>query len=125
MTLKVMWLPGNHIYILERARPIITSMQNDIPQPWKTRYARWTAQCRFRGEAYELTPQEYMDFWLQSGHSSQCGRGRGAYSLCRIDHEQPWSVRNMRVVERGQHARVIFDRYVRRSYFQSEYAFDK
>lgn len=69
-------------------------------QTWSTRYSRARAQARYRGEAWTLTPQEYMQLWRDSG--AQPGRSHGTACMVRKDTSLPWSKDNCEIRRRSK-----------------------
>ena len=59
------------------------------------------AQANFRKEEYELTFDEYFEFWDGKWHL----RGRGIDDLCmsRINPDKPWKKSNVHIITRQEH----------------------
>ena len=55
-------------------------------------WARSRAQAHFRGETWNLTFEEYEQFWGDQWHRRS--RQRGGLMLMRKDWHEPWSVAN-------------------------------
>lgn len=90
--------------------------KSGLPQPWGTRFARHRAQAKFRGEAYELSAEQWYGVWVDSGHHLQCGRCKGSYSMKRIDESQPWAEDNVHIIRREQLAPLLGRRYAEEDY---------
>jgi len=86
------------------------------------RYARQLAQAKFRSEAYELTPTEWLQVWRDSGKLGQWGTGRQDYSMIRINPELPWRVDNVCIITRRTHACNYKKRYAARDWTVDMYA---
>lgn len=82
------------------------------PWTWKTgpdpvrheQYVAWhraRAQCRFRGEPWNLTFDEWVEFW--GADWSRRGRGPGQVRMTRRDWNQPWQKDNMVKMEQIEH----------------------
>lgn len=82
------------------------------PLVWKSgpdpvlhqQYAAWSqcrAQANYRGEAWQLTFEEYQEIWQGSWHL----RGRTKNTLCmsRLDSELPWDRSNSQLITRREH----------------------
>ena len=64
---------------------------------------RMRAQAHYRGEAWELSFNDYQKLWADHWHEK--GRGRYEYCLVRRDYTQPWSLDNALCVQRIEHLR--------------------
>jgi hypothetical protein len=64
-------------------------------------YMRHKAQARYRGEAYELTADDWFDLWTPELFEQ---RGREADKLClaRVDPEGAWSKHNCEIITRKE-----------------------
>lgn len=86
------------------------------PQTWhyqdpiKHRLHKWSmrarAQALFRGEAWDLTDDEYIEIWLTDNRYLNRGRSNSNLCMTRRDHELPWSKDNIDIIERGHHYRT-------------------
>lgn len=84
------------------------------PSTWKysdpfdhVRHNAWLkmkSQAAFRGEGWQLTVEEFFDFWPEDKWLSR-GRQKGHLCMTRLDAEKPWSKDNCHVVERRIAAR--------------------
>ena len=93
---------------------------------YSVRYARQLAQAKYRSEAYELTPTEWLQVWRDSGHLGQWGTGRHDYSMIRINPGLPWRVDNVCIVTRRTHACNYKKRYAAKDWTVDMYAeFDR
>ena len=99
----------------------MTQTQKFPPQPWRTRFARHRAQCKFRSEPTELTAADYYDIWQQSGHADACGRQVNSYTMVRANPALPWRSDNCAVISRQEHSRSIYKRYVQKTYTEQSY----
>lgn len=84
------------------------------PAPWLWRtgpdpvrhqqYIAWQrarAQCRFRGEAWNLTFEDWVEFWGDDWERR--GRLPGQVRMTRIDWDQPWQLANMAKMDQQEH----------------------
>jgi len=74
-----------------------------LKDPWHRRYARMKAQAKFRNEEWNLTPEEYMKMWEESGVKEHCGRQAHEYCMVRKDPIEAWSTNNCIIVTRRMH----------------------
>lgn len=64
-------------------------------------HARARAQAKFRGEAWNLTFEDWCEAWAGNWHRR--GRHPNSLLLSRIDVRQPWQRDNVRLVDRYEH----------------------
>ena len=62
------------------------------------------AQAWFRGEEWAITEHEYIKLWRKEDRYLQ--KGRHSLDLCmsRIDTEKPWTIENIEIITRREHA---------------------
>jgi hypothetical protein len=91
----------------EQAKPKQTRVRNPNtyksgPDPLRHSmyrpFSQRKAQADFRNEIWELTFDEFADFWKDYWHLR--GRTSGDYHMTRIDKSKPWNINNIRF---GQH----------------------
>jgi hypothetical protein len=70
----------------------------------KLAYARARCQARYRGEAYELRLDEFMELW--SDYWNEKGRGIDNMCMIRLDKTLPWRWNNVRMVTRRDYLTV-------------------
>ena len=63
------------------------------------------AQCRFRGEVYELSFEDWQVIWADPEEFAQRGRERLSIVLTRLDHELPWHKDNIEKITRLEQLR--------------------
>lgn len=91
-----------------------TKKNRVYPHVWKSgpdpvRHAQFTAwhraraQAHYRGEEWEITFEEYADFWTQSGVWHQRGRTCECVLMSRVDPEKPWRIDNLFITTRREH----------------------
>jgi len=72
-----------------------------IEEQKRLTFQRWKAQAKMRGEAVELTLDDWHtvwgDLWFQRG------RGIDDYCLTRKDWNLPWSRDNVEILQRKEH----------------------
>lgn len=75
--------------------------KNEIEHQKHWAFLRQRAQANYRGEGWEITIEEYFDFWTDEQWQM---RGRGQQDLCMVrkDVEKPWSIDNCAIVFRYQ-----------------------
>ena len=66
-------------------------------------YVRHKAQCAFRGEGFELTVEDWQQFWPTELQWQRRGRSRDDLMMTRVDPELPWSKTNCCLVTRIVH----------------------
>lgn len=64
---------------------------------------RAKAQAKYRGEEWLITPEEYIDLWMENDLYQNKGRGLDDYCLTRKDVYEPWSVENVEIITRREH----------------------
>ena len=62
-------------------------------------FSRARAQAHYRGEVWNLTIEDWRDFWTRERWPNR-GRTAGCICLTRSDQGQPWSRSNCCLVER-------------------------
>jgi len=87
----------------------------------RLRWLRQKAQAKFRGEAYDMTWEDFREVWLYSRKMKHIGSKRGAYSMIRIDISRPWSIGNVAIVPRGHHHKRKNFKYAVGSYVENNY----
>lgn len=65
-------------------------------------YLRQKAQCKYRGEAFELTFEDFCTLWDTEEKWLGRGRDRADLVLTRIDIKGPWSMSNVEIITRGE-----------------------
>tara|TARA_R110000803_G_scaffold169012_1_gene232057 strand:+ start:599 stop:961 length:363 start_codon:yes stop_codon:yes gene_type:complete len=78
-----------------------------LETPWNRKYSRMKAQAKFRKEEFNLTPDEFMQVWEQSGVKEHIGREVYAYCMVRKESIEAWSVDNCIIVPRRMHLRKL------------------
>ena len=51
-----------------------------------------------RGIAFELTFEEWLNIWLDSGHLAERGTHRGQYCMARFGDKGPYAVENIKII---------------------------
>src|SRR5258708_20675452 len=64
--------------------------------------------ARSRGIPFELTFEQWMSIWRNSGRLSQRGRGRGEFVMARFGDIGPYAVDNVQIVTTGQNVRETY-----------------
>ena len=80
------------------------------PDPVRHRqYLTWLQQrnqAQWREEGWTIDFDAWRDLWEASGQWLNRGRERGCYCMTRKDWSLPWSLNNVAIVTREQHARL-------------------
>ena len=91
--------------------------------PMSTRWARHKSQAKYRGEAYELTLEEYSMLWSTQGireREQKTGRRSDSVSMVRINPLMPWSVSNVTFMTRGEYTTSFRNRYAEFGYMKNK-----
>jgi hypothetical protein len=75
------------------------------PVETKVGYSRAKCQARFRGEAWDLTLEDWLEFWTRERWPER-GRTAGTICLTRRHPDQPWSRTNCCLIPRFDSIRV-------------------
>lgn len=89
--------------------------------PMSTRWARHRAQAKHRGEAYELTLEEFTDMWHTQGitdRTQHTGRRSDSVSMVRINPLLPWRKDNCEFLTRGEYLHSFRNRYHQLGYMK-------
>ncbi len=73
-------------------------VQRNLRRCWQNQMT----QCKFRGEEYHITWEEYRDLWLENDRWQQKGTTSSSTVMWRIDKTQPWSVTNIEFMTRTE-----------------------
>ena len=95
-------------------------MRGSRPQTWKTGpdpvehkkyrvYIQQRNQAQWREEGWTISYEAWKDLWAESGQWDNRGRERGCYCMTRTDWSLPWTLDNVVIVTREQHARLQGD----------------
>lgn len=95
------------------------------PQTWKypdpfdhvrhNAYLKMRSQAWFRKEPWDLTIEEFFEFWPTEELWSQRGKRANGLCMVRVNTTLPWSKANCRVVERYE--QLVRDKTARKHYF--------
>ena len=91
------------------------SRGKERPNSWKSgtdplrhrQYKIWVQQrnqAQFRGEGWSISFDQWLAIWGDMWPHR--GRERGCYCMSRIDWSLPWTVKNVAIITREQHARM-------------------
>jgi NUMOD3 motif-containing protein len=67
-------------------------------RPLKTDYYNQKSNARARGIAFELTFEQWLIVWLQSGKLAQRGCRRHQYVMARYRDRGPYAVGNVKII---------------------------
>tara|TARA_R100000231_G_scaffold120431_1_gene90537 strand:- start:284 stop:697 length:414 start_codon:yes stop_codon:yes gene_type:complete len=67
-------------------------------QAWRMKFLRHRCQAKYRGEAYDMTYDDFLTVWFDSGKFTRARRNRNCYQLKRKDATKPWSKSNSQIV---------------------------
>lgn len=90
----------------KRGRP--TTVAHDWENDRRYAWMKHRAQARFRGEAYELDLEDWIELWPKDAWM-QRGRRKHDLTLYRVDHSEPWNEWNVQIVEQ-QHKGKLYQR---------------
>ena len=62
-------------------------------------YFDWKSSCKRSGNEVDITMQDWIQWWNDSGLWSQRGRGRLDYCMGRIDVQKPFSLDNIVAIQ--------------------------
>lgn len=65
--------------------------------PLRTAYHRQKCEARKRGISFEMSYDEWIGVWINSGKLDHRGRGRGKYCMMRLNDVGPYSVENVKI----------------------------
>tara|TARA_X000001382_G_C3169195_1_gene178909 strand:- start:15 stop:401 length:387 start_codon:yes stop_codon:yes gene_type:complete len=72
---------------------------------WRVKFLRHRCQAKYRGEAYELTYEQYLTAWYDSGQWQRAGVRKNSYQMKRLDASKPWHKDNVTMVQ--HHWRLV------------------
>jgi len=64
-------------------------------RPHIKKYGGQKIKAKRRGVDWQLTFQEWYDWWQATGHYEERGRGREQYCMCRYGDTGPYSLSNI------------------------------
>jgi hypothetical protein len=70
-----------------------------------SKYLQIMRRARDRGVDWQMSFEEWMTVWLESGHWLQRGKGRGRYNMSRINDTGPYAVDNVFIQLHEENAR--------------------
>ena len=90
------------------------------PQVWKSgtdpvrheQFRVWGQQknqAQWREEGWDIGFDAWCDLWNASGQWLNRGRERGCYCMSRLDWSIPWTLDNVAIITREEHARMQGD----------------
>lgn len=88
-----------------------------------TRWSRHKAQAKHRGEAYELTLEQYSMLWSTQGIRERhqlTGRRSDSISMVRINPQLPWRVNNVQFMTRAEYTQSFRNRYAELGYMRNK-----
>jgi hypothetical protein len=71
-----------------------------------TQWHRHRAQAHYRGELYELTAEQYQQWWRHEDRYLRRGRVAGSIVMARCRSDQPWHRDNITAISREHLNRV-------------------
>ncbi|WP_175952838.1 hypothetical protein [Burkholderia sp. BCC0405] len=71
------------------------------PDGWK-KFKSQRGRAKNRGIAWDLTFEEWLKIWIDSGKMHLRGRGAGTYVMARIGDKGPYSVENVFICTNAQ-----------------------
>lgn len=73
-------------------------------------YIRSCCQAKYRGEQWDLTFEEFCNFWHSWDLWEERGRAEQDLVLTRYDVELPWNTSNCCIITRGDQLRAKIER---------------
>ena len=61
----------------------------------KTKYMQQRTRARGRGIQWDLTFEQWYEWWQATGHWDERGKGHGKYVMCRIGDAGPYAIDNI------------------------------
>lgn len=61
----------------------------------KSKYYEHRQNARRRNIEFNLSYNEWINIWMQSGHWEERGRGANKYAMCRFNDIGPYSINNV------------------------------
>src|SRR6266446_3506192 len=68
---------------------------------YKAFYAQ-RQRAKQRGVVWELTFEDWIQVWIDSGHLDERGKGRGKYCMARFSDSGPYKIGNIKIIPYGQ-----------------------
>jgi hypothetical protein len=72
---------------------------------WRMKFLRHRCQAKYRNEPYELTYDDFLTVWYDSGVWQRAGVHTNSYQMKRIDAGKPWHKHNVTMVQ--HHWRLV------------------
>lgn len=87
------------------------------PHIWKAgpdpvlhkKYLTWLQQrnqAQYREEGWTISFEDWVRAWDASGHWEERGRVKGTWCMTRKDWSTPWTVDNIQIITREDHAKL-------------------
>jgi hypothetical protein len=72
---------------------------------WRHRFLVQRTSAAVRGIVWDLSFNNWMEIWRESGHLAQRGRGDGKYCMARFGDTGPYSVGNVYITTHNQNSK--------------------
>lgn len=66
-------------------------------------------QAQWRQEGWTIDFESWKQLWAESGQWENRGREKGCYCMTRRDWSTPWTLNNVQIVTREEHAKMQGD----------------
>lgn len=86
----------------------------------QSKYSVHKACAKRRGIAFELTFEEWLTIWVNSGHFEERGRGANQYHMARHGDLGPYTVGNVKIITASRNTAEVKGRKGRRLRPRSE-----
>ena len=66
---------------------------------WRMKFLRHRCQAKYRQEQYDLTYEDYLDVWFDSGKFTRARRNKNCYQMKRTDPALSWHRDNVYITK--------------------------
>ena len=71
----------------------------------RSAFSKHKAHAAERGVTFELTFEQWLRIWIDSGHLAERGRGKNKYCMARFEDKGPYAVGNVRIITCSENAK--------------------
>jgi len=68
------------------------------------RFQLHRGRAKYQGIGFELSFEQWLKVWTDSGHLNDSGRQKGSYMMVRKNHKLPFKKGNVKIVKKGEHS---------------------
>jgi len=98
---------------INELRPDLDKILNPPPPNYRPAFITQRSNAKKRGIAWELTFEQWLKIWQDSGHLHLRGTRSGHYCMARNNDTGPYAVDNVKIISAAQNRLDDFKRYVR------------